>query len=199
MDTEANPISAERSDDSLLRRFRSGDEDAATALYRRYARRLLALAESKTSTEFAMRFDAEDVVQSVFRSFFRRARDGYYQVPDSGELWQLLLVLSLNKIRRLAIHHRAQKRDVRATILNEILPTQSTHESSADDVAFGVLKMVVEDTISELTATQQSIVRDRIEGFEVSEIAERVKRSKRTVERTLQQFRQQLAQIIDND
>jgi RNA polymerase sigma-70 factor (ECF subfamily) len=199
VDTEANPISAERSDDSLLRRFRSGDEDAATALYRRYARRLLALAESKTSTEFATRFDAEDVVQSVFRSFFRRARDGYYQVPDSGELWQLLLVLSLNKIRRLAIHHRAQKRDVRATILDEILPEHPTHEHSEDDVAFGVLKMVVEDTISELTATQQSIVRDRIEGFEVSEIAERVNRSKRTVERTLQQFRQQLARIIDND
>ena len=196
-----NSISVERSDDSLLRRFRSGDEDAATALYRRYARRLLALAESKTSTEFATRFDAEDVVQSVFRSFFRRARDGYYQVPDSGELWQLLLVLSLNKIRRLAIHHRAQKRDVRATMLEEmeILPTQSENGHSEDDVAFGVLKMVVEETISELTAIQQAIVRDRIEGFEVAEIAERAGRSKRTVERTLQQFRQRLARIVDND
>ena len=196
-----NSISVERSDDSLLRRFRSGDEDAATALYRRYARRLLALAESKTSAEFATRFDAEDVVQSVFRSFFRRARDGYYQVPDSGELWQLLLVLSLNKIRRLAIHHRAQKRDVRATMLEEmeILPTQSENGHSEDDVAFGVLKMVVEETISELTAIKQAIVRDRIEGFEVAEIAERVGRSKRTVERTLQQFRQRLARIVDND
>ena len=196
-----NSISVERSDDSLLRRFRSGDEDAATALYRRYARRLLALAESKTSAEFATRFDAEDVVQSVFRSFFRRARDGYYQVPDSGELWQLLLVLSLNKIRRLAIHHRAQKRDVRATMLEEmeILPTQSKNGHSDDDVAFGVLKMVVEETIGELTTTQQSIVRDRIEGFEVAEIAERAGRSKRTVERTLQQFRQRLARIVDND
>jgi RNA polymerase sigma-70 factor (ECF subfamily) len=137
----------------------------------------------------------------VFRSFFRRARDGYYQVPDSGELWQLLLVLSLNKIRRLAIHHRAQKRDVRATMLEEmeILPTQSENGHSEDDVAFGVLKMVVEETISELTAIKQAIVRDRIEGFEVAEIAERVGRSKRTVERTLQQFRQRLARIVDND
>ena len=37
----------------------------------RYARRLEALARSKTSPDLARRVDDEDIVQSVFGSFFR--------------------------------------------------------------------------------------------------------------------------------
>src|ERR1700745_2922919 len=85
------------SDHSLLRRLRGGDEDAATQLYFRYANRLLALAEKKRSAELASRVDAEDIVQSVFRIFFREAREGHYDVPDGEDLWKLLLVLALNK------------------------------------------------------------------------------------------------------
>jgi RNA polymerase sigma-70 factor (ECF subfamily) len=183
-------------DKSLLRRFQTGDDDAATALYARYANRLLALAQTKTSSNFKSRFDADDVVQSVFRSFFRRAKQGLYDVPAGGELWQLLLVLSLNKIRRLALHHSAQKRNVRMTVSGEeVLPNVSAPEEAT---ALGILQQVVDQEIGELPDIQQRIVRDRIEGIEISEIARRVDRSKRTVERTLQQFRQRLAKVIDN-
>lgn len=68
------------SDASLMRRFRHGESDAATALYLRYARRLHVLARNKTGQDLQSRFDAEDVVQSVFRTFFRRVSDGSYDV-----------------------------------------------------------------------------------------------------------------------
>ncbi len=103
------------SDRSLLRRFRSGEQDAATEIYVRYARRLQALAARQAGADLASRFDPEDVVQSVFRTFFRRASAGYYEAPAGEELWRLLLVLSLHKVRDLATHHRAQKRDVGRT------------------------------------------------------------------------------------
>ncbi len=185
------------SDHSLLRRFQVGDDDAATALYERYANRLLALARKKTAVKFRTRFDAEDVVQSVFRSFFRRARGGLYRVPEGGELWQLLLVLSLNKIRRLAIRHGAQKRDVHATVsqdAGDFDPAQVPEQTARD-----ILKLVVEETIDKLPAKQQEIVRYRIDGYEITEIVDRVGRSKRTVERTLQSFRQRLASVIDEE
>ena len=104
------------SDGSLLRRIQGGEEDAATELYLRYSNRLINLARNNTAPELAVRFDPEDVVQSVFRSFFRRASTGGYDVAEGGELWRLLLVLALNKVRALAIHHRSQKRNVSKTV-----------------------------------------------------------------------------------
>src|SRR6185369_9460641 len=87
------------SDHSLLRRLREGSEDAATQLYRRYACRLDALTRANTARDLAPRVDSEDIVQSVFRTFFRRVTAGGYDVPDGEELWKLFLVIGLNKIR----------------------------------------------------------------------------------------------------
>ena len=98
------------SDRTLLRRFQNGEDDAATALYLRYAKRLQRLAELQTGEELAVRLDPEDIVQSVFRTFFRRAAQGHYEIPDGEELWKLFLVIALNKIRAIAQYHRAAKR-----------------------------------------------------------------------------------------
>src|SRR5690554_6800884 len=89
---------AEPSDRSLLRRFRGGSEDAALQLYLRYAHRLYALTRRNCPAELAPRIDVEDIVQSVFRSFFTAASRRCYDVPDGEELWKLLLVIALNKI-----------------------------------------------------------------------------------------------------
>src|SRR5262245_47500437 len=105
----------EPSDHSLLCRFRLGSQDAATQLYLRYARRLRKLAAAECSGDLTRRVDVEDIVQSVFGSFFRRARQGLYDVPPGKELWRLLLVIALNKIRAKGAFHRAAKRDVRRT------------------------------------------------------------------------------------
>ena len=79
----------ETSDGSLLRLYRHGDQDAAKVLYLRYAGRLRALARSRTSTDLAGRVDDDDIVQSVFGSFFRGVIHGAYDVPAGEELWNL--------------------------------------------------------------------------------------------------------------
>src|SRR5437763_46346 len=68
------------SDRSLLARFRGGEPDAFTRLYFRYARRLQALAAAQTSPDLARRAEPEEIVQSVFRTFFRRVAEGHYDV-----------------------------------------------------------------------------------------------------------------------
>lgn len=179
-------------DHSLLKRFRKGEGDAATELYVRYASRLQALAWSQTSPVLAARFDPEDVVQSVFRTFFRRVSEGMYDVPAGEQLWQLLLVLALNKVRGLGSHHRAQKRDVTRTVeVNEL--DGLTHS----ETALHTLQLVIEEVLEEMSPAQRQIIQLRIEGHEVRPIAEQTKRSKRTVERILQSFRQKLAKLID--
>jgi RNA polymerase sigma-70 factor (ECF subfamily) len=143
------------------------------------------------------RFDEEDVVQSVFRTLFRRVSEGLYDVPDGEELWQLLLVIALNKIRKLATFHRAQKRDVGKTQGSDTLEHAGTHGPSTDDTSLQVLQMVVDDVLRELPSTQRDIVQLRIEGYKTDDIAQRTERSSRTVERVLQQFRLKLSSLLD--
>lgn len=182
--------SRQRTDRSLLRRYQLGDDDAATALFSRYAARLRALAHEYCAPTFAGRFDADDIVQSVFRAFFQGARRRNYTVPPSGELWGLLMVLAVNKIRNLVSHHRAGKRAVQHTTS---LPDLESHPALAsDDSAAGLLRLVMDEHLSGLPKSNQTIIRLRIDGYAVAEIAEAVGRSLRTVERVLQDFRARL-------
>jgi RNA polymerase sigma-70 factor (ECF subfamily) len=192
-DNRGSSLSSE-SDHSLLRRFRRGENDAATELYLRYAKRLLALTRKQTSPAFAARFDAEDVVQSVFRTFFRRVSEGLYDVPPGAELWQLLLIVAINKIRTLATHHRAQRRDVLKSFGSDEL---SRYSGTTDDMALHVLNLVIRELIDEMPEAQQKIVEMRIQGFQVDEIASATTRSKRTIERVLQRFRLRLSDLIE--
>jgi RNA polymerase sigma-70 factor, ECF subfamily len=184
------------SDRSLLRRVRVGSEGAAGELHRRYADRLLALARAKTGTDLKARVDAEDIVQSVFGSFFRGAKRGLYSAPDGEELWGLFLVIALNKIRAQGTRHRAAKRDVRRTS-NEAGTETNRYGVPADDrSAYELLRIVVDELLDDRPESVREIVRLRIENHEVAEIAGRTGRSKRTVERVLQEFRSQLAEEL---
>ncbi len=185
----------EQSDRTLLRRFRSGEGDAATELYLRYAGRLQALARMQTAANLSTRFDPEDVVQSVFRTFFRRAAEGMYDVPPGAQLWQLLLVLALNKVRSLASFHRAQRRDVRRTAGD---PSLGVHPGADDPTPAQILNLVIQDVLGQLPTVQQRMIELRIDGHEVGQIAEITGRSKRTVERVLQKFRIRLSELIDD-
>src|SRR5262249_8606776 len=104
------------SDGSLLRRFRSGNHSAAEQLYRRYSGRVRTLVRTNASRGLSRRLDADDIVQSVFRRLFEAARQGRYQLPAGEELWNLLVVITLNRLRTEEQFHRAGKRDLRLTV-----------------------------------------------------------------------------------
>lgn len=184
---DENPSQSPRSSDaSLLVRFQTDEDDAATALYMRYAERLVDLANRSSGDDLSTRVDAEDIVQSVFRTFFRRVSDGHYLIPEGEELWKLLLVIALNKVRLTAEHHRRIKRDVGHTQLI------GDHDVGAPSDASEVLRLTIEDILETLPKAHQEVVRCRIDGYEISEIASRVSVSRRSVERILQSFRSRL-------
>jgi RNA polymerase sigma-70 factor (ECF subfamily) len=195
-ETGARPPEGNPSDRSLLKRFRGGQLDAATALYLRYADRLHELARRQASPDLGTRFDPEDIVQSVFRTFFRRAAQGYYDVPEGEELWKLFLVITLNKIRATGAYHRAAKRDVRATVTGAAFDQAVATRSSHDEASLTALRLVIEELLASLPESQRPIIELRIEGYEVAEIARRMKRAKRSVERILQSFRQRLNALL---
>jgi DNA-directed RNA polymerase specialized sigma24 family protein len=62
-----------------------------------------------------------------------------------------------------------------------------------------ILTMVIDELLADLSETQQQIVQLRIEGNTIGQIADETGRSRRTVERVMQEFRQRLSELIDGD
>ncbi len=100
----------EPSTSSLLARWREGDQQAEEELFSRYTTQAGALARSRLSPKLAGRIDAEDVVQSAYRSFFLaadRVRDPAQRRPlaASGQDHP-------RKLYRQAGRHTALRRNV---------------------------------------------------------------------------------------
>ncbi len=195
---DGEPGSTSVSDASLVRGIGEGNETAADRLYRRYAARLRALAQSKLPSDVSPRIDPDDVVQSVFRRFFDAARRGTYAAPTGEDLWNLLLVIALNRLRSLKARHRAAKRDSRRTPQPERDP-EGFDGLAARYQPAAILRLVVEDALGRLPAGYQDVIELRVEGYEVAEIAHQTGRSKRTVERILQESRRLLHDLLSED
>ena len=71
----------------------NGSAPAMTALPRRssgFAGRLIGLARTELDIRLRRKLDPEDVVQSVYRSFFTRYHAGQFDVANWDSLWSLL-------------------------------------------------------------------------------------------------------------
>ena len=190
---EGIPSSA-ASDQSLVRKAAVGSQSAATDLYHRYADRIRRLVRANLSRELAPRLDAEDIVQSVFRRFFGANRRDRYDLPTDANLWNLLFTITLNRIRTAEQFHRAQRRNVRKSMAADAQTAGLQSNPSADDDA---LALVVNEALDLLPGPHRAIVRLRLDGYDIAEIADRVHRSKRTIERMLQEVRQRLRTILE--
>ena len=197
----ASPLSpaASSTDNSLVGRYRRGDQSAATQLYFRYARRLTALVRRRCSADLARAAGVEDIVQSVFKTLFHRIGQGYYDIPDGDELWKLLLVITLNKIRAKATYVHAVKRDARRTtdaaMARQRIETVDCVRTSETDHA----DLVLTEILERLPSEHRFILRLRIDGYTVEEIGATTGRSRRSIERILQETRAKLRGLLQEE
>src|SRR5262249_31781480 len=106
-------MSPDRSFEGVMARLRAGDNEAATRVFNRFANRLIELAQKKLNPKTRRKLDPEDVLQSVFRSFFARQAAGTLKEPESWDnLWGLLVVLTLRKCGRRINYFHLACRDV---------------------------------------------------------------------------------------
>ena len=71
----------------------------------------MTLARRRLSQRLASRVDPEDIVQSAFRSFFARAREGRFVFAEQDDVCKLLVRITLHKTLRQVAFHKAAKRD----------------------------------------------------------------------------------------
>jgi RNA polymerase sigma factor (sigma-70 family) len=181
----------------LLARVRLGDADATEAIFHRYVNRLVAFARTRLSAKLAQRVDPEDVVQSVYRSFFLRAQDGQYTLDHSGDLWRLLATITINKLHKQVEFHTAQKRAMDREqappadgSVAGVSPELLAREPSPDEAMAAVEEL--HHLMQKLTPLQRRMLELYLQGHSVAEVAEAVERSERAVRRLLALVKEQL-------
>lgn len=187
----------------LLKNYRQGDQLAADELFRRYVGRLTVLARSRLASRIARRVDPEDIVLSAYRSFFVRARDGKFSLAESGDLWRLLVQITLNKLHRTVAHHQAARRSVRRENgldpLDDGVSSTRVPQSRPSATEAVALAELVEQFLSELRPFERHAVELRLQGYTLDEIAHATGRHERTVRRTLGQLEERLTRRLSAD
>lgn len=180
----------------LLAAASRGEAVGETELFARYLERLTALARARMSASIQTRTDPEDVVLSVYRSFFAGAQRGQFAIQRSGDLWRLLAAIAIHKVRRTARHHRASKRSVdREQTAGAAFDAVAEKLPTAEDSV--ALAEYLETIYQSLDATERQIVEMRLRGLSHFEIASEIKCSERTVRRHLAAFQDRLRRELD--
>lgn len=177
-------MSSDPSDRGLLSLFRAGNEEAARALFDRYVERLVALARRRLSQRLAGRVDPEDIVQSVFRTFFGRIKEGQFEIEDQNDLCKLLMRITVHKTLRQVAFHQAAKRDAgqesaQGEYSHERLMSLLDHEPTPD-AAVAFLDQL-EHFLQQLRDGDREILELRLQGYSSEEIARKLDRPDRPV------------------
>jgi RNA polymerase sigma-70 factor (ECF subfamily) len=180
----------------LVQRLRAGDADAAALLFARYARQLTRLAEQHLDRKLAGRIDGEDVVQSVFRTFFRRSAQGEFRIDSSAQLWRLLVQITVFKVRSRAREHTAARRDAGAEQAGEAGLVEALAREPGPEEAAALVDQI-DGLLRGLPPLYGQVLGLRLEGYPVAEIAPRLGVSRQTIYRALELLQRRLTEAME--
>ena len=186
-------MSAADSFADLMTRLRAGDEPAAAELFHRFADRLIALARARLDQRLRPKIDPEDVLQSVYRSFFRRHTQGQFELADWDSLWSLLTFLTVRKCGRWGRRFQAERRDIGREVPTSGGLDLLDREPTPDEAA--VLAETVEQLLRGLEDRDRAIVTLSLQGYGPAEISARLGRPQRTVFRVLERVNKRLHRL----
>jgi RNA polymerase sigma-70 factor (ECF subfamily) len=178
--------------DELVEQWRAGDQEAARLLFDRYVDRLAALARQRIGKRLSARVDADDVVQSVFRTFFCRLREGQYHIADQDDVCKLLVQITVHKTLRQVEFHGAGRRDPRQETpqgdqpqerLMELLGREPSPEATVTFLD------QLEHFLNELRPEERQILEMRFQGHSNEEVAVKLGVSDRKVRRVIERVR----------
>jgi RNA polymerase sigma-70 factor (ECF subfamily) len=183
----------------FLARLHSGDDAAAHELFGRFAHQLIALALHHIDTPLRHKVDPEDVVQSVYKSFFARYGTGNLDLVNWNSLWGLLTLITVRKCAERAAYHRAERRDaareVSAPREEEAAPWLEPFGREPTPLEAAVLNETVEQLLAGLDEEERPILELSLQGYTTREISERLGRAERTVRLLREGIRHRLERL----
>jgi RNA polymerase sigma-70 factor (ECF subfamily) len=185
---------------NLMERLRHGDGEAALQVFQQFAFRLVALAHSRLSSQLRQKVDAEDVLQSVFRSFFDGHAQGRFRLVSWDSLWGLLADITLRKCAGKAEYFHASRRNVDREVSSAARPDDSasswqglSREPTPEEAA--CLSETVELLLRDLNPRERDIVVLTLQGYSIPEISASIGRTERSVYRILARVRHRLERV----
>jgi RNA polymerase sigma-70 factor (ECF subfamily) len=193
-------MAADNSFAHLMAQLRSGEDAAARAVFERFAGRLVALARRRFNRVLARKVDPEDVVQSAYKSFFVRQREGKLEVGGWDGLWNLLTLITLRKCADRAEYFLADRRDAgrEVTALDgeegpDLWMCALDREPRPEEAV--ILSETVEQLFRGLSAHERPILELSLQGYTASEISVQLGRAERSVRRLREQVRKRLERL----
>jgi RNA polymerase sigma factor (sigma-70 family) len=195
------------SDDGSISRcidaLKRGDRDGAGLIWARYSRRLAGLARARLRAADRRAADEEDVALSAFESVCRGAERGRFpRLDDRGDLWGLMVVVTIRKAIALADRERRPRRgggqvrplsDLAPEEIERVLGTEPTPElaTQAAEQCRRLLDLLPDESLRQVALR-------KLEGFTNAEIAAELGCVEATVERKLQRIRSLWAREVES-
>jgi RNA polymerase sigma factor (sigma-70 family) len=184
----------------FLARLNARDGDASREVFRRFTGQLIALARGRFGAAFRSKVDPEDVVQSVFKSFFVRYGEGKFDIGSWNSLWGLLTLITLRKCAERVTYHRAQCRDVAREAPapqgeEGWTPWLDTPGREPTPLEAAELSETVEQLLASLDENDRPVIELSLQGYTTREISERLDRVERTVRRSRERVRLRLERM----
>lgn len=189
--------------DRWLQQLIDGEDQTALQFWNQYGNRLNRLADKFLSPKLARRVDAEDVVQSVCRTFFRRAQNGQFTIADAESLWRLLCTITIAKVRMEARKQCRKKRSVDREEPIYAFTGESDDSPrelcSGDPTSEEIVEFAdeLERLLSNLEQEEQQLVELKLQDYDNNEIAQRLQCSARTVRRILKRVQSRLQAMLE--
>lgn len=185
------PREEEDSVTNIFRQMASGDLTNAEKLWKQYFPRLRSLAD-KELPRWLRCADADDVVQNVALSFFKRVPTGQYGTDhDSESLWSLLATITSNKARRQIRDELTKKRGGGKVVNESALGGPDSDErrpfslDNLGQVPAQELDLTCEEELLKLDPQLRQIALLSMEGYSNEEIAHKLDVTPRTIRRKL--------------
>jgi len=181
-----------------LERLEIGDDEAATKLWNKYFDRLVHLAHGRLQAKYGKVNDAEDIALSALHSFCRGVENNKFPgLSDRDGLWRLLVSITINKLLHVVRDQKRLKRGGQFHELNQLDSSSDciaavNHIVSREPSPEFALEVAEQYQQMMLSLEDEDLVRLatwKMEGFSNEEIALKLDRSTRTVERKLQLIR----------
>lgn len=170
----------------------------ASEVFRRYSIRLLHLANDRLGKDVRGKLSPEDVVQSAFKSFFRRLKDFRLERDGADAIWGLLSIITIRKCKKWDAFYRCDKRAVQREKPDDSRLAGQVRHTSTEPGPLDVLivEELLEKLFNEFEPRQQQMILLRMDGCSVDEIAVQCQSSCRTVARTIATAKRLLAEFL---
>ena len=175
---------------------------AGIEIWNRFAARLNQLAADRIHAKVRRLVDPDDILQTAYRTFVRNCDRSAFNLTDWAGLWGLLVTITVRKCIRANQRHLGPNRNLRrdqglspvweyGSSPSALVPP--SRDPTPEEAA--CYSDLVEALCLALSERERLVIALRRDRYTVPEIAEQLRVSERTIERTLAKAREILGRL----